>query len=412
MNGPLLPCATAASRPVDLVMAEATPWPMPPKEWEGFESVADYLRSERPADPVFCFSAAAAAETATDFRRGFPGETTFAVKACPLPRLIAVHGAAGISAFDVASLDEMALVRSVLPRATLHYNNPIRSARETRDAFETFAVRHFTIDDAEGLDRLQAAIPAALRGAVEVSVRLKTARNAGLHDFTSKFGADPAQAGRLMRRVRDAGFAAGATFHVGSQCLAPEAYAAMIHAVAAVAGEAGVRLDSVNVGGGFPLAYPNLAVAPQAAFFAAIGRAFEAAFDRRSTRLVAEPGRALAGPAMSLLTEVKHVRGDGTLFLNDGLYGGLMELGQIDIALPVRVWRDGEPLRGISEPRRVYGPTCDPLDHLPASIEVPGAIAEGDHVEFGLIGAYGLATVTRFNGYGKTRIVAVDRILR
>ena len=38
-------------------------------------------------------------------------------------------------------------------------------------------------------------------------------------------------------------------------------------------------------------------------------------------------------------------------------------------------------------------------------------LAEGDYIEFGTLGAYGLATATRFNGYGEHRIVSVERVL-
>ena len=116
---------------------------------------------------------------------------------------------------------------------------------------------------------------------------------------------------------------------------------------------------------------------------------------------------------MSLLTRVKLVCSDGDdIFINDGVYGGLMEYMQApDLRPPFRVLRDGKEIEGHAKSWKVFGPTCDPLDVLPHRLDLFEAIAEGDYIEFGTVGAYGLATATRFNGYGAHKIVAVEHVL-
>jgi hypothetical protein len=55
---------------------------------------------------------------------------------------------------------------------------------------------------------------------------------------------------------------------------------------------------------------------------------------------------------------------------------------------------------------KVFGPTCDPLDVLPHRLDLPRQHSDEDYIEFGTLGAYGIATSTMFNGYGDHKIVS------
>ena len=116
---------------------------------------------------------------------------------------------------------------------------------------------------------------------------------------------------------------------------------------------------------------------------------------------------------MSLLTRIKLVCSDGDdIFINDGVYGGLMEFMQVpELQPPHRVIRDGEVLAGPTKPWKVFGPTCDPLDVLPHRLDLPVHIMDEDFIEFGTLGAYGIATSTMFNGYGGHRVIPVETAL-
>jgi ornithine decarboxylase len=74
---------------------------------------------------------------------------------------------------------------------------------------------------------------------------------------------------------------------------------------------------------------------------------------------------------------------------------------------PYRVIRDGMVLTGPTKPWKTFGPTCDPLDVLPATLDLPVDIRDEDYIEFGTLGAYGIATSTMFNGYGGHAVVPV-----
>jgi ornithine decarboxylase len=400
MNAHVLPKTLAGSHPID-----AAPRRTP--------ALSEVMRDRAIVSPTFCLSPRSVLAGLAAFQNGFPGETTFAVKACPLPRLIGLFATAGMTAFDVASLEEMALVRAAAPMAELHYHNPIRSDAETATALSTFGVRHFSVDDAHGLARL-AVIADRLgvdKARIEIAIRLKPTRNAALQDFRSKFGATRPEAEALLGQATSFGFRVSLTGHPGSQCLDPQAYVDFIDEASAIAAGIGGGLVSLNLGGGFPVAYPGVEMPEAKHYFDAIRQRFTAAFAGEPTRLVAEPGRALAAHGLSLLAPVKHVRPGGDVFLEDGIYGALMELLVMPMSLPMRVWRGGEIMAGATRPARLFGPTCDPIDVLPGRYDVPADLVEGDVIELGLIGGYGPSTVTRFNGYGAIALIEADGIL-
>lgn len=364
---------------------------------------AAYLAREQPETPVLFFAPAVLQATVRQFLDGFPGMVTFAVKSNPDATVIENLDAAGLQGYDVASLDEIELVRRVAPKAALHFNNPVRSRPEIARAVAQ-GVRAFSVDSQSELAKLTAAVPPE----TEVAVRFKLPVAGAAYDFGAKFGAAPDLAVKLLTDVAASGLVPALTFHPGTQCTDPQAWEAYIHAAADIAKRAGVRLARLNVGGGFP-SHRRLGAAPAlGAIFARIDTVTKAAFGPRRPALVCEPGRALVAEAFSLATQVRAIRDGAHVFLNDGVYGGLAELpliGGIDrteVRTPAGLRRTAPPV-----PRVVFGPTCDSVDRLPEDLALPGDLAEDDYVIFHGLGAYSNATVTRFNGFGQLSLATV-----
>jgi ornithine decarboxylase len=361
-----------------------------------------HLAAERPDQPTLFFAPAELGRSARRFLDGFPGLVTYAVKANPEPTVLLTLIQAGIRGFDVASPQEIALLRRLAPDAALHYHNPVKSRREIAFALD-HGVRTFAADCRAEIDKIAAlAAERGLAGEIEVSVRFRLPVAGAAYCFGSKFGAEPEAAAALMRRAAAAGFGVSLTFHPGTQCEAPEAWSAYLRRAALIAGEAGIRPRRLNVGGGFPADLYGRAhdLTP---YFAAIRDARDAAFGP-DMPLVCEPGRAMVASCMALAAQVKLVREDGAVFLNDGVYGGLDELPVLGRAHAHRwVASDGTPRRGAPRPATLFGPTCDSLDRLPGELSAPADVAEEDYVLFSAMGAYGSVTATRFNGYGALR---------
>ncbi|UWQ15244.1 type III PLP-dependent enzyme [Aliiroseovarius sp. M344] len=363
-----------------------------------------HLRTETPTQPVLYFAPSALQATAQRFIDGFDGLVTYAVKANDSKVVLENLVASGISAFDVASPAEMHALRSVSPDVVMHYNNPVRSRDEIAQAVE-LGVRSYSIDAPHEFEKLRAQVDPA---GVEVAVRLRLSVEGAAYHFGAKFGADAEQAVALLRMVKEAGYTPSMTFHPGTQCAAPSAWSTYIETCAEVAKAAGVTLSRLNVGGGFAA---NRGVAPDLeAIFGAIHDAVIKAFGQNAPALVCEPGRAMVADAFTLATRVKSIREDGAVFLNDGIYGALSEAPSIGVPdRIVTVTSNGDQHAGAVSRRVVFGPTCDSIDQLPDPLALPSDLAEDDYVLFSGMGAYSLATVTRFNGYGLLDIVTVQR---
>jgi len=252
-----------------------------------------------------------------------------------------------------------------------------------------------------------AKIMAATGNATDLTlcVRLRVSSEHSKLSLASKFGAAPGETKELLFAARQAADALGICFHVGSQAMTPEAYANAMERVRAAIVEAAVTVDVVDVGGGFPSSYPGMEPPPLERYFETIHRAFESLPISYSAELWAEPGRALCAEYSSIIVRVEKRRG-AELYINDGAYGALFDAAHIGWRFPVTLLREPE-----SNARDMafsfYGPTCDDLDHMAGPFMLPADVQAGDYLEIGMLGAYGAAMRTAFNGFGsdETRIV-------
>ena len=371
------------------------------RETPNWATPTAHILRNRPDTAQLYFSPAALQGMARRFQDGFDGLVTYAVKANPGEEVLANLVAAGIRAFDVASPREMLAVRAVCHDAALHYNNPVRSPEEIAVA-RRLGVASCSVDCPRELDKLE-----ALPKTTEISVRLALPVAGAAYDFGEKFGLDPEQAAALLRKVAARGFVPAITFHPGTQCADPAAWGAYIAAAAKVARAADVQIARLNVGGGFA-SHRSGAAPDLEAIFAHIRAETERCFGAQAPKLVCEPGRAMVADALTLATRVKALRDGGAVFLNDGIYGGLMEMRDIGVPGRLRVIDpQGRARTADPVPRVIFGPTCDSLDRLPAPVPLPGDIAEGDYVLFDSMGAYSRSLTTQFNGYGLEDVVTV-----
>lgn len=383
--------------------------PLRQKVYRDSRTVAANLAGE---NPVLCFCPVKLAEQTNLFIDNFPGEVAYAIKANSDERTLKVLAESGVSTFDVASIVEMETVARTCRGSTIHYHNPVKSRSEIATAWHTFGCRRYAVDSIEEIAKLAQTIGLAAGAEIAIRFRLSSQR-ASAHDFSSKFGASEDNAAELVKYAVLHGFVPVLTFHPGSQCTNPQAWNRHIEAAGRISDVAGINLTRLNVGGGFPARYSASCGPALTAYFQNIRDSVLSVFGHNAPVLECEPGRSIAAPAYSLLTTVKLVRENShDLFLNDGIYGGLLEVTQAPNLLPFyRVLRNGEvvvPSQWRSY--TVFGPTCDPLDVLPSKLNLPADIRESDVIEFAGMGAYGMAMATRFNGYGLASQVTVADI--
>jgi len=362
------------------------------------------IARQRPVQPVTLIRPHAARRAARFFVEKFKGRSLYAVKANPSPELIRLLWESGITHFDVASIAEVRLVAAIAPQATLCFMHPVKAEEAIREAYFAYGVRTFSLDSLEELEKIMRATDQATD--LTLCVRLRVPNDHAKLSLGAKFGAAPHEVKALLFATRQAADALGICFHVGSQTMSPSAYVQALSRVRTAIVEAAVTVDVIDVGGGFPSIYPGMEPAPLEAYFAAIHDAFEALPVSYSAELWAEPGRALCAEYASLLVRVERRRGD-QLFINDGAYGALFDAAHVAWRFPVALVRDGG-----SDAKHMafsfYGPTCDDMDHMAGPFMLPADIDVGDYIEIGMLGAYGCAMRTGFNGFtaGETVVMS------
>lgn len=370
-------------------------------------TVDDLILAMQPSEPVHCLRPAVITEAAARFVAGLDGDVLYAVKCNPDPAVLRAVWAGGVRHFDCASDAEVSLVRQMFPAAHIHFMHPVKSRPAIRAAFERHGVRDFVLDSLDELAKILEETGEA--DGLGLFVRLAPPAGGAMYDLSGKFGVDVAEAATLLRAARPHAARLGLSFHVGSQCMDPLAYRRAMALAGQAIRAAGVAVEVIDAGGGFPVSYPDIAPPPLGAYLAEIEAGFDALGLPEGTRLWIEPGRAMVAGGASVVVQVQLVRG-GALYVNDGVYGSLSDAGAPGFRFPVR--RINRATDAPELGYELFGPTCDSVDRMRGPFFLPADMREGDWVEIGQLGAYGACLRTGFNGFDRARIVEVrDRPL-
>jgi ornithine decarboxylase len=340
-----------------------------------------------------------------ELRDHFPAASIhYAVKANPEREVVELLAALG-SSFDFASSSEldMCLGLGVSPDR-LSYGNTIKKPADIAYSFQR-GVGCFAFDSEAELRKLAIHAPGS-----EVMCRLHTTgENAGW-PLSRKFGCDLEMAAELLLLAPELGLQpTGVTFHVGSQQTDPTQWRRPLRESAQLFGKLayeGITLDTVNIGGGFPVPYDG-EVPPLSEFADVIAAAMFEAFGNSQPKLMLEPGRSLVAEAGVIQSEVVLVsrksRSDEVrwVYLDVGKFGGLAETLDESIQYRLRTARTGMPGAVV-----LAGPTCDSADILyeKAGYTLPLDLESGDRVEILNTGAYTSSYASvGFNGFPPLR---------
>jgi len=386
-----------------------------------FRTAQDAALALKPEEPLYCFCPAALRADTREFLQAFRGETAYAVKTNPDPRVLSVLAEEGVRAFDVASPGEMEAARAAWPEARLLYMHPVKAPAHIGRALGEFGIRHLAVDHETEVSKVVRAARRLRIPLEELTLFVRVAtRNKAHYELSKKFGASAAQAVDLLERASGLGLNVGLTFHVGSQVEDAEAYERALATCAWVWGRADVELAGLDIGGGFPAHYardPRRRERPVPSLAGIMAQIREEIRDWgfEEVPLVAEPGRAIVARAFSVIVRVLLRKGQ-RLYINDGIWGSLSDSWTGHLTLPVRLIRQsgradprrGHPGEGRIEPFRVMGATCDSVDILNRAFWLPEDVRTGDWIEVGHIGAYSLSLRTQFNGFYPDDFVEVE----
>jgi ornithine decarboxylase len=318
------------------------------------------------------------------------------------------------ASFDVASMPEFRIVYENIKHLPAQarqdwiwdkiiYANPIKANATLRqlDPYKPLV----TYDNIEEIRKIRRFAPHA-----GLALRLKVANTGAMVELSSKFGAAPGEAVDLILAAVEAGLVVeGLSFHVGSQTTNFENFVQAINLAANVFKEARERgytkMNVLDIGGGFPAPYDET-VKP----FRELAKKVNMELDRlfpRDIEILAEPGRFMIATAGTSVVSIlgKAVR-DGKLcyYVDDGVYHTYSGIIFDHCHYHMTAFRKGK-----EQVCSVFGPTCDALDVISMSENLPADLELGELLYSENIGAYSHASSTNFNGFPPAKVVHVNR---
>lgn len=354
--------------------------------------------------PLLIVDCARARNQYRKLRRALPGvDLHYALK--PLPHAAIVQTVLELGGWlDLATTGEVQLARRLgVDAARCIHTHPIKRDMDIRNALD-YGVRTFVADNPDEVRKFK---PYAKQVALLLRVSFRSP--GAVCDLSRKFGCDPEDAVALAGLAAGLGIdVQGFSFHVGSQAADALKHVEAIEACGRLLAEARRgklgTLDTLDIGGGFPIEYTQRT--PEIGRFCAPIRHALAQLPKR-LRIIAEPGRYIAGPsALGVATVMGRAKREGHwwYYLDDGLYGSYSGQLYDHARYPVEALRQGEPLL----PSVLAGPTCDSIDVIAENLMLP-ELKAGDLVVGRAMGAYTWASASEFNFFPKATVVAVNR---
>ena len=347
-----------------------------------------------------------------EFKKHLPKvQCYYAVKANPAPEIVRTLYKAGAS-FDVASLPEfLAVYENIkdLPAKErqdfiwdkIIYANPTKPKETLRELDQYKPL--VTYDNLAELKKIKQFAPHA-----GVVLRLRVPNTGSMVELSSKFGCDPGEAVDLVQAALAMGLVVeGLSFHVGSQCTNFENFVQSLNMASAVMKESrsrGHEIKILDIGGGFPAAY-NKHVKP----FSQLARKINAEIERlfpKDLQILAEPGRFLVATAATSVARIigKAIRdGKPCYYIDDSVYHTFSGIIFDHCQYHLNAFKKGK-----TEICAVFGQTCDGLDTISQSEELPELEIE-DLVYSENIGAYSNASSTWFNGFPPAKVVNINQ---
>ena len=366
-----------------------------------FKSVNELVNKLKPDYPVYCIRPEEIKKSINFFKENFPGKILYAVKTNPHEKVLKQIIVNGINDFDVASLNEIKLIRKINSSVNLHFMHTVKSKDSIASAYYDYGVKSFSLDNKDELRKILEATNQAKD--LRLFVRIAISNEHAEIDLSRKFGAHPSEALGLIRLCKEHSKKLGISFHVGSQCMHKISYSKGIHEVGNIIKKTKIIPDIINVGGGFPALYPDLKPEPLSNYMDEIKKGLRSLKLAKLPEIICEPGRSIVAESGSTIAKVI-LRKKQILYINDGTYGSLFDAGVPNFIFPTKMITGGRFQSKKLTAFSLFGPTCDSLNYMKGPFLLPNNIKDGDYIELGQLGAYGLTFRTNFNGFYSNEI--------
>jgi len=361
-----------------------------------FTDVNELVNTLKPDYPVYCIRSESIKTSTQFFKNNFPGKVLYAVKTNPNEKVLKHIIDNGIENFDTASINEIQLIKKLKPDAHIYFMHTVKSRNNISEAYFNLGIKDYALDTKDELIKILEATNHAKD--LTLYVRIAISNEHAEIDLSRKFGSQTSETLGLVRLCKEHANKLGISFHVGSQCMHKISFAKAISDVGNIIRKTKIIPDIINVGGGFPSIYPDLNPEPLENYLNEIKKSIANLNLPVTPELICEPGRAIVAESGSTIVKV-NLRKKQKLYINDGTYGTLFDAGVPNFILPSKMILNGRIQSKKLTAFNFYGPTCDSMDYMKGPFLLPNNIKEGDYIELGQLGAYGLTFRTKFNGF-------------
>jgi len=398
-------CLLSTTEKLDIVKKE-----LDVKKWESNVTIQDLITSlldKTDRDAFFVADIGVILKQWIKWKKNLPNVTPYyAVKCNPTVGILKVLNALG-SSYDCASRTEIETVLNLgVDPSRIIYANPCKQISALKFA-RAHNVKLMTFDNVSELEKIEKFFPEA-----ELVLRIAPDDSKSLMRFGTKFGVHIEDCFDLLEMAKEMNLkVVGVSFHVGSGCFDSIAYDSaltMVKSVFDMAAKLDMKLNLVDVGGGFSGSNTELFEK-----FTAVIREKTAELFDKDVRIIAEPGRYFAASSHTLAVTViskriikqednrQHPRRTSNnmrqynYYLADGVYGSFNNV-QFDHAKPTPILL--KPSNKQPTPCTLFGPTCDSIDVIARDTQIP-ELKIGDWLYFPEMGAYTTASASSFNGF-------------
>ena len=179
-----------------------------------YKTASDAIAAYTGDDHIYALYPRKIEAAARLFVNRFPGHVLYAVKSNPYPSLLQILWDEGITRFDVASMHEIDLVKSIAPEAELFLMHPIKSRKTIEYAYDC-GVRHMSFDYVDELQKIIDCTGEANDLHLHLRLALpKVSKQLGaVMPLGGKFGAEFEEAATLLKLARSKALKLGLCFH-------------------------------------------------------------------------------------------------------------------------------------------------------------------------------------------------------
>ncbi len=336
---------------------------------------------------------------------GIPIRVHYAIKANGNPEILRIIAKAGFGADCVSGGEVNAAIQAGFPASSIVYAGVGKTDSEIRESLLA-GIGCFNVESVEELEVI-ASIASEMGIVAPVALRINPNIDAHTHHYITtgleenKFGIDLTRFDEAVDKslASKSLHLRGLHFHIGSQITTMEPFKLLGERINNLIGKLesrGIRIDTINVGGGLGIDYDNPEDNPVPDFSEYFDTLMEAIDLHDGQEIHCELGRSIVAQCGSLITRVVYVKqGIGRKFvivdggmsdlIRPALYGAHHAIVNLSAA-------PGAPV----ETYDVVGPICESSDVFAKDEPLPRT-HRGDLIAILSAGAYGESMASHYN---------------